>query len=101
LRQLQKVTRFFGFLALAVLVFGLAFAAKHGQFEPETHHGHFLAKSVKMESVSPQPHHFGSELDTDSGFSAALGWPTFFFLAVVHTEPPIPIASQRTLPLLV
>jgi hypothetical protein len=57
LRQLKKVTRFFGVVALALLVLALGFAAKHGQFEPMSHHGHFLAKSVKMDTLA---HHSDS-----------------------------------------
>jgi hypothetical protein len=53
LQQLKKVTRLFTLIALGLMIVALGFAAKHGQFESPSHHGHFLSKSVKMEKLSP------------------------------------------------
>jgi hypothetical protein len=49
LLRIDKSLAFFLVIGLALLVFALGFAAKHGQFESANQHGHFLSKSVKME----------------------------------------------------
>jgi hypothetical protein len=55
LQELKKVTRIFLIVLLALLIAGLAFTAKHGQFESPTEHSNFLSKTVKMESAFLHP----------------------------------------------
>jgi hypothetical protein len=96
-----KVTSLFAKVAivvLALLVIYVGFAAKHGQFESPAQHGHFLSKSIKMETLS-------HDLDAALSFEAAPMPVHFEALSLIHPAPAIltfiTLPARFSLPLLV